>query len=194
MPNKKAALVFHEVDRNHLKDFVTLFESSGGPKYCWCMVWRATAAEAKHTDGAHRKAAFTSRVERGVPVGILGYADGKPVAWCSVAPRPTYRELGGAAAEPDENIWAIVCFFVARGQRGQGLFAQLLAAAVSHARQKGATAIEAYPVDPDSPSYRFMGFVPNFAKAGFVEAGRAGTRRHVMRLMQQKPDLSGTVL
>jgi hypothetical protein len=41
--------------------------------------------------------------------------------------------------------------------------------------------VEAYPVDADSPSYRFMGFVAPFEKAGFREVGRAGTRRHVMR-------------
>jgi hypothetical protein len=42
--------------------------------------------------------------------------------------------------------------------------------------------VEAYPVDEAAPSYRFMGFVPVFAAAGFTEVGRAGTRRHVMRL------------
>jgi hypothetical protein len=59
---------------------------------------------------------------------------------------------------------------------------RLIAAAVDYARQNGATVVEAYPVDPDAPSYRFMGFVPVFAEAGFVEVGRAGYRRHVMRL------------
>ncbi len=48
--------------------------------------------------------------------------------------------------------------------------------------QTSATVIEAYPVVPDSPSYRFMGFVPVFAAAGPREVGRAGIRRHVMRL------------
>jgi hypothetical protein len=42
--------------------------------------------------------------------------------------------------------------------------------------------LEAYPVSPDSPSYRFMGFVPAFEARGFAPAGMAGTRRHVMRL------------
>ncbi|WP_199728828.1 hypothetical protein [Corallococcus sp. CA053C] len=42
--------------------------------------------------------------------------------------------------------------------------------------------MEAYPVDADSPSYRFMGFVPVFTSAGFEVVGRAGSRRHVMRL------------
>ena len=50
------------------------------------------------------------------------------------------------------------------------------------ARAKGATVVEAYPVAPDSPSYRFMGFVPVFEAAGFREVGRAGIRGHVMRL------------
>ena len=60
--------------------------------------------------------------------------------------------------------------------------ARLIQAAVAHARKRGATVVEAYPVAPDSPSYRFMGFVPVFTAAGFREVGRAGTRRHVMRL------------
>jgi hypothetical protein len=57
---------------------------------------------------------------------------------------------------------------------------QLIEAAADYAKRNGATVLEAYPVDPDSPSYRFMGFVPTFEAAGFEEIGRAGTRRHVM--------------
>lgn len=60
---------------------------------------------------------------------------------------------------------------------------RLIGAAVEHARTRGATVVEAYPVKPDSPSYRFMGFIPSFKTAGFREVGRAGTRRHVMRLL-----------
>jgi hypothetical protein len=37
--------------------------------------------------------------------------------------------------------------------------------------------VEGYPVDQDSPSYRFMGFVPVFAEAGFQEVALAGSRR-----------------
>ena len=180
-------LVFHEVDRSRLSDLVRLFESRGGPKNCWCMVWRATPEEARKTDGLSRKAAFTRRVRQGVPVGILGYLDGKPVAWCSIAPRLTYRALGGPAEAPGENVWSLVCFYVTREHRGQGMTARLLNAAVAHARQRGATVVEAYPVDPDSPSYRFMGFVSVFEQAGFVEVGRAGIRRHVMRLTLVRP-------
>jgi hypothetical protein len=79
MNDKPQRIVFYEVDRSRLADLVTLFESRGGLKSCWCMVWRATPEEAKRTDGASRKAAFTHRVKQGVPVGILGYLDGKPM-------------------------------------------------------------------------------------------------------------------
>lgn len=174
-------LEFHEVNAGRWPDFEHLFESRGGPKACWCMVWRATPAEAKHRDGPSRKAAMAGRVSAGIPVGLLGYVAGEPVAWCSVAPRSTYRHLTDDDSG-DESIWSIACFFVVRRLRGQGITQRLIQAAVEHAREHGASIVEAYPVDADSPSYRFMGFVPAFQAAGFRETGRAGTRRHVMQL------------
>lgn len=179
-----AQLTFRAVDRDSWSDFEQLFESRGGPSYCWCMAWRAQGAEAKRAKGAERKQAMKERVEKGVPVGLLGYLDGAPVAWCSIAPRSSYRPLGGPA-EPEETerrIWSLACFFIRREHRGEGIGAQLLQAAVDHARSRGARIVEAYPVDPDSPSYRFMGFVPAFERAGFQHVGTAGSRRHVMRL------------
>jgi GNAT superfamily N-acetyltransferase len=176
-------LVFHEVDRDRWPDLAQLFGGRGGPKSCWCMVWRATTQEAKRTDGASRKRALQARVRRGVPIGLIGYVHGEPVAWCSIAPRDTYRPLGGPSEDGDAaRIWSLVCFFIRREWRGQGVSAQLIEAAVTHARARGATVIEAYPVDPSSPSYRFMGFVDAFARAGFRLVGTAGKRRHVMRL------------
>jgi predicted GNAT family acetyltransferase len=146
------------------------------------MVWRRTAEEARHRDGPSRKGQMLKRIAAGVPVGLLAHRHGEAVGWVSIAPRGTYRNLGGPEAATGEDIWSIVCFFVPRRLRGDGLVRQLIAGAVDHARAHGATAVEAYPVDPDAPSYRFMGFVPVFAEAGFDETGRAGTRRHVMRL------------
>ena len=178
--------MFREVTRERLDDFVALFESKGAQKACWCMVWPAAATAIRKARGPARKAAMTTRIKKGVRVGILGYVDGKPVAWCSIAPRDTYRDLGGGDAGPDEQVWSIVCFFIKGAHRGQGMFRRLLRAAIQHARRAGATSVEAYPVDPDSPSYRFMGFVPSFEEAGFVETGRAGERRHVMRLTLKK--------
>ncbi len=177
-------VLFREVNRRRWGDLERLFGSPGGPKYCWCMAWRPMPPESRRGNGRIRKAALKRRVQTGVPVGLLGYIEGEPVAWVSIAPRPTYRRLG-ALEDPDEDpdtIWSLVCFFVARRLRGKGLMAHLIRAAVENARRRGATVVEAYPVDPDSPSYRFMGFRSVFKAAGFREVGRAGTRRHVMRL------------
>lgn len=174
-------LAFRPVDAVRWPDMERLFESRGAPGYCWCMAWRQTPEEAKHTDHASRKAYMRARVLAGVPVGILGYLGGEPVAWCSVAPRDTYRRLVSGGG-PDGGVWSIVCFFALRRVRGQGIVRRLLRAAVEYARSRGATVVEAYPVDRDSPSYRHMGFVSAFREAGFVEVGREGTRRHVMRL------------
>lgn len=148
------------------------------------MVWRATAEESRKTDGKSRKAALHRRVKEGVPIGILGYHEGEPVAWCSIAPRSTYRNLGGIndPADDPEQVWSLVCFFIIRRLRNRGLTKQLIQAAVEFAKMKGAKVIEAYPVEPDSPSYRFMGFIQSFEAAGFCEVGRAGARRHVIRL------------
>jgi GNAT superfamily N-acetyltransferase len=177
-------LSFHEVDESHWGDFERLFESRGGPKSCWCMVWRAEGAETKQIRGPERKAAMGRRVRAGVPVGLLGYLGNEPVAWCSIAPRHTYRRLGGleVAGELPEDVWSLACFFMHRYLRGQGVTSQLIEAGVTHARANGAKVVEAYPVEPGSPSYRFMGYVPIFEAAGFRHVGRAGTRRHVMRL------------
>ena len=86
--------------------------------------------------------------------------------------------------EPNDEVdFDLACFLrVGRRLRRRGLMGRLLKAAIETARRHGATVLEAYPVNPDSPSYRFMGFVPLFRAAGFEPVGRAGSRRQVMRL------------
>ena len=184
-PDRPAApgrLTFRPVTRAIRIDFERLFSSPGAPKHCWCMVWRRTPGEARHHDGPGRKRQMMKRIAEGVPVGLLAYRDQEPIAWVSVAPRDTYRHLGGLPVKAGEIVWSIVCLFVPRRLRGQGIARRLIAAAVDYARGEGASIVEAYPVDAAAPSYRFMGFVPLFAEAGFREIGRVGKRRHVMRL------------
>jgi GNAT superfamily N-acetyltransferase len=177
-----APLVFQPVTPETQADFEALFSARGSPSYCWCMAWRATSEELRDAKGPARREQMLDRIADGTPVGLLAYRQGTPVGWVSVAPRATFRGLGGPQPQPGEDVWSLTCMFVPRPLRGQGLAHELIAAAVAHARSRGATVLEAYPVDPDSPSYRHMGFVPAFEAAGFVHAGMAGTRRHVMRL------------
>ena len=173
-------ITFHEVDASRWDDLERLFESRGGPKSCWCMVWRDGAKTAK---GPDRKAAMKRYVCEGVPIGLLGYSGGEPVAWCSIAPRTTYRDFGGPTniSGLPEEVWSLACFFIRRELRGKGLTKRIIEAAVQHAAKRGAKVVEAYPVEPGSPSYRFMGYLPTFSAAGFHEVGRAGARRRVMR-------------
>ena len=108
------------------------------------MVWRAQGAEARQIKGFQRKRAMEKRIRGGVPLGLLGYLDGEPVAWCSIAPRPTYRRLGGpeVAGEEPAKVWSLACFFLRRDLRRQGVTAQLIEAAVAHARA-GSSAADA---------------------------------------------------
>lgn len=111
------------------------------------------------------------------------------MAWCSIAPRSTYR-AGLAEVLPgdvDEDVWSLACFFVKRHHRGRGMLRALLLAAEDQAKARGATVLEAYPVDADSPSYRFGGFLRAFTREGYEAIGRAGTRRHVVRRRLQTP-------
>ncbi len=147
------------------------------------MAWRATAEEIKSAPhGSDRKPLMKARIRARTTVGLVGYLDSEPVAWVSIAPRDTYRDLGGPDAEDGEKIWSLACMYIHKTLRGEGRGNELIEAAKAYAKKRGGTLLEAYPVDPKSPSYRFMGFVPAFKRLGFEEIGKAGSRRYVMRL------------
>jgi hypothetical protein len=172
---------FRAVTPESWADMSALFSGRGGPKHCWCMVWRSDVdgAPAK-TAAPDRKAAIERLVFANRRVGILGYDQGVPVAWCSIAPRPLFGK-SLSSTDPVPGLWSLTCFFIRADHRKQFGFAALLNAAEAHAAQEGAAAIEAYPVDRDSPSYRFSGFLPSFLAAGYVEVATVGARRHVVR-------------
>ena len=174
-------LTFKPVTARTVGDFEKLFGARGGPSYCWCMAWRASSAELKDAKGPARKQQMVGRINDGVPVGLIAYEEGAPVGWVSVAPKETFQGGLGGISDMD-GVWSLTCLFIARDHRKQGLSAQLIEAAAKHAKKHKARLLEAYPVDPDSPSYRHMGFVPAFKRAGFEAHGREGTRRHVMQL------------
>jgi len=78
-------ITFAEVTPDRWGDLEELFEARGGPKSCWCMVWRAKTGGVRRPDGAALKAMLRARVAASEPVGLLGYVQGQPVAWFSVA-------------------------------------------------------------------------------------------------------------
>jgi GNAT superfamily N-acetyltransferase len=187
---------FHPVDRDRWPDLVRLFEHHGNPGYCWCMRWRAPSRAFNDLKTAGRKEALHRLVQAGTPVGVLGYINGEPAGWCSIAPRETYTALARSRVlrvlqrSDGQPVWAVVCFFLDRSVRGRGFMLKLLQAAVEFARSQGAAAVEGYPMEHPTGSYRWMGSPALFRRAGFFEAGRPGGGRLHMRYEFQEPGLS----
>jgi ribosomal protein S18 acetylase RimI-like enzyme len=114
----------------------------------------------------------------------------------SLGPRTDFGRIVRSRVIPkidDRPVWSIVCFAVSASARGQGVGRALLDAAVAYARERGADALEAYPVRVEDgeaihPDSAFTGTLPMFERAGFeVVADRASdpsskTQRVVARL------------
>lgn len=105
--------------------------------------------------------------------------------WC-MAYRRSGRPPGyGGPPGSIKPVWSVVCSYVARPYRGQGLQHRLLAAAVEYARRSGARVLEAYPVDKAERShddFMFFGSRSLYERAGFREVVRRSPTRLVMRL------------
>jgi len=173
-------LEFHPVTKERWPDFESLFESKGSPHNCWCTAWRYVEKKGAKPGKNEKKTSIKTSISNNIPIGIMAYSNNEPIAWCSIAPRETYRSLGGEVSK--KNVWSLVCFFIKRAFRNNGISKLLLTEAIKYAKENGAEFIEAYPVEPDSPSYRFMGFIHTFEKANFKFIKKAGARRNVMLL------------
>ena len=177
-------LQFHPVTQDRLPDLDCFSQHHGKFRYCSCMRWRMTSSEYQHSTKEDRVAALVALVMQGTPVGILAYADDEPISWCSVAPREAYRALERYRALPridNESVWSIVCFFVDRRFRRQGVTLGLLGAAVEYAHSQGAKIIEGYPVPPIARLYTYMGSPTTFLKAGFQDVTPPGSPRQIIR-------------
>ena len=78
--------------------------------------------------------------------GLIGYRDGKPVAWVSVGPREQYHKLAKSPVmKPvdDKPVWSVVCFYTALEARNAGVSAAMLRHAARFAQENGATLLEA---------------------------------------------------
>ena len=182
----KADIQFLSVTPDRWPDFEQLFESRGGPKHCWCMVFRPMSTADRRAGAPAKKQVLAQTIAANTPVGILAYEGDGPVAWCSIAPLDTYTNLRTRSYVSDgsdtDGVWSITCFYIRSALRSQGMTTQLIKAAIDYAKDNGAKVIEAYPVDYDSPSYSYMGRIGTFERLGFKEIAMAGTRRHIMRL------------
>lgn len=171
-------------------DLEALFALPGGSivRGCWCMYYRTTGpVSVSAAAGVEHKAQLCDLVESGVRPGLVGYADGRPAGWISLGPREDYLKLRRSQVmKPvdDAEVWSIVCTYVAKEFRGQGLQHRLLAAALDFARDSGVRLVEAYPVDKPERShddFMFFGSRSLYERAGFTEVVRRSPTRLVMR-------------
>jgi len=171
------------------KDFESLFGPRGACAGCWCMEPRQTRAEWERLKGDKNRRAMKRLVEKGTrPPGLLAYVGREPVGWISIEPRDVFSKLERSrvlAPVDDKPVWSIVCFFVDKRYRRQGLSVALIKGAVDYARKKGARIVEGYPVEPKkdnvAPIFVFTGLAPAYRKAGFKEVARRSETRPIMR-------------
>ena len=117
-------MLFKPLTKDRWSDFEELFGKRGAYGGCWCMWWRLTRKEFEQGQGEGNRQAMHAIVNSGKIPGILAYHKGKPVGWCSVAPREQFGPLERSRILKridDRAVWSIVCFFVAKGLRRQGI-------------------------------------------------------------------------
>lgn len=186
------AVSFEPLDRSRWRDLETVMGGCANGRNCWCAYWYLSAAQYKAGWGPDNAAVLKGIVEAGRNPGLVGYVDGEPAAWVSVAPRTDFDRLNRStnfAPVDDVPVWAINCFVVAKGYRRQGLMAQMADAAAQFAFARGAPGVEGYPVDPGpktSAADLYLGSVRAFEAAGFREVRRPLPRRAIMRRMREQ--------
>jgi len=176
-----------------------LFARRGGPDtpFCWCIFWRVRSKDFSEASPASNRERLRAIIEEGPPPGLVAIEDGRAVGWVGLAPRSEYQRIERSRVIPRVEgpvPWVVSCFVVSRDARGRGIASALLAAAVEHAREAGAAAVEGYPIDPaaapvgrvrDTAAY--VGTRSMFERAGFRIAAETtsksgGAPRVVARL------------
>jgi GNAT superfamily N-acetyltransferase len=191
-----AVVPANEATWEHLQ---TIFGTRGAASTCQCQRYKLRRREAfrsfpaeeraqrlrEQTDCGHRTSGTTS--------GLVAYLDGEPVGWCAVEPRTAYEGLvrnnrvpweGRAEDKTDDSVWAVTCLLTRIGFRKRGVSRALARAAVDFARERGARAIEGYPMITKKVILEelHVGTEGVFADAGFTVVSRPTLRRVVMRV------------
>jgi hypothetical protein len=194
-----AELEIQRVGPDHLELVELLFSPQRATRHCWCTAYCSTSwqfASGWYGGGNRRRFEAIAAAERD-PMGLLVLRGGEPVGWCACGPRSRYTAaLAGRSAllaqrprEEDDQVWLIACLFVRPDQRSTGGVAfQLLRGAVALARERGAGAVEAWPlaIGVRGSGESHVGREGVFARLGFRCVQRPSAQRAIMRL-----DLSG---
>jgi GNAT superfamily N-acetyltransferase len=184
------------------EDLQAVLGTRGDPSRCQCQRYRMQPGESWASVGAEelafrlRAQADCGHPESGTTSGLVAYLDGEPVGWCAVASRAVHPRLllksrvpwvGRDEDKTDDSVWAVTCFVTRSGFRRRGVSRALARAAIDFARERGARALEGYPMITQ-PGQEItwgelhVGSPSIFAAAGFVEVSHPTLRRVVMRI------------
>jgi GNAT superfamily N-acetyltransferase len=183
------------------EDLRSIFGIRGYAAYCHCQKFKMRSwAEWKSLQVVGRMERLRAETHcdfpsAGTTSGLVAYLDGEPVGWCAVEPRTAYPRLlrtavtwkGRSEDKADDSVWSIVCVIARAGFRRRGISRALVRAAVGHARERGARALEGYPmlVEPGEDitwGELNVGKRSIFVDAGFEEVSHPTLRRVVMRI------------
>ncbi|HEY0248235.1 MAG TPA: GNAT family N-acetyltransferase [Gryllotalpicola sp.] len=182
------------------EDFQTVFGTRGDPRRCQCQWFKLASSEWRGMPPAELESRQRGETNPGDPgaevtTGLIAYVDAEPAGWVAVEPRVNYLRLktqripwlGRTEDKEDGGVWAMTCFVVRPDFRRRGLMHALVHAAAGFARERGATAVEGYPmiVRPGQEitwGELFVGARSAFAAAGFGEVSHPTERRVVMRI------------
>ncbi len=184
------------------EDLQAIFGQRGSAAVCWCQRYKLAPREAFSRFPADERAmrlhaqAHCGEPKASATSGLVAYLADEPVGWCAVEPRPAYFGLlrvfrvpweGRDENKADASIWSVTCVLVRAGYRGRGIAYALARAAVEFARQRGARALEAYPMITE-PGHEIswdeihVGTRTIFAEAGMSQVNHPTPRRVVMRI------------
>jgi GNAT superfamily N-acetyltransferase len=180
-------------------DLRAVFGTRGPASRCYCQRYKLARREAfAKVPAEDRAGRLRDQTDCGDPrasttSGLVAYVDGEPVGWCAVEPRPAFEGLvrnarvpweGRAEDKADDSVWAVTCLLTRAGFRKRGVSRALARAAVDFARERGARALEAYPMTTTDALLEelHVGTRSVFADAGLTEVSRPSVRRVVMRV------------
>jgi GNAT superfamily N-acetyltransferase len=181
------------------EDLELVFGTRGASSRCQCQRYKLAPKESfgsfpeeerafrlrQQTDCGHPRSKTTS--------GLVAYLADEPVGWCAIEPRNEYAGLlrvfrvpweGRDEDREDATVWAVTCLLTRAGFRKRGVSRALARAAVDFARERGARAMEAYPITTTNviTEELHVGTVPTFTAAGLAVVSRPSPRRVVMRI------------
>ncbi|MCK8465654.1 GNAT family N-acetyltransferase [Microbacterium sp. KSW4-16] len=157
-----------------------------GPKkptsnVCFCLSYRIGNKENLALKGPARADRVRELCHEDPPPGVIAYLDDEPVGWAALHPR---RDTSFARNRlipriDDLDVWSLWCLRVRPGYRKQGISHALIDGAVAYATERGAPAIEGYPVDNGGEKVNltmaYVGTRALFESAGFVKAADTGS-------------------